>query len=78
MSDVSLTLPGSIQRHIDEIAAKEGISVHQFITTAIMEKLSAIATEDYLQARANQADPAALRAILAKTPNRAPLPGDEI
>lgn len=38
----------------------------------------AIATEDYLQARAMQADPAAFKAILAKTPDREPMQGDNL
>lgn len=76
MSSLTVNLPESIQRHIREIAGKEGISVDQFITTAIAEKVSAIATEEYFQARAKRADLEAFKAILAKTPDREPLPGD--
>jgi parvulin-like peptidyl-prolyl isomerase len=78
MSSLTVNLPESIQRHIHEIADKEGISVDQFITIAIAEKISAIATEDYLQARAKRADVEAFKAILTKTPDRKPLPGDEL
>jgi len=78
MSTISLDLPASIQRHIDEIAANEGVSISQFITTAVVEKVSAITTEDYLQARAAKADLGVFRDILAKTPSREPLEGDEL
>lgn len=78
MSAIRLDLPVSIQRHIDEIATKEGVSVNQFITTAIVEKVSAITTEEYLQTRAIRADFEAFRAILDKTPNRDPIEGDEL
>lgn len=78
MSVLSLSLPDSIHRHIQEMAEKEGVSVDQFIAGAVVEKVSAIAAEDYLRARAMRADPAAFRAILAKTPNREPMPGDEL
>lgn len=43
-----------------------------------VNKVSAIATEDYLRARATRADPEAFKAIPAKTPNREPLPDDEL
>jgi uncharacterized protein (DUF1778 family) len=78
MSVLSLNLPDSIQRHINEIALQEGVSVDQFVTSAIIEKVSAIATEDYLRTRAARADVEAFKAILAKTPDREPLPGDEL
>jgi predicted transcriptional regulator len=78
MSALSLRLPDSIHRHIKELAQKEGVSINQFIASAVAEKVSAIATEDYLMTRAQCADKTAFEAILAKVPNRQPLPGDEL
>ena len=78
MSALSLRLPDSIHRHIKEIAQKEGVSINQFIASAVAEKVSAIATEEYLQARAQRADKAAFVSILANVAKRQPLPGDEL
>lgn len=78
MSALSLRLPDSIHRHIKELAQKEGVSINQFIASAVAEKVSAIATEDYLVTRAQRADKTAFEAILAKVPSRQPLPGDEL
>lgn len=78
MSTLSLRLPNSIHRHIKQIATSEGVSINQFISSAVAEKISAITTEDYLKQRAKKADRAAFRSILDKVPERAPLPGDEI
>lgn len=78
MSTLSLRLPNSIHRHIKKISADEGVSINQFIASAVSEKISAITTEDYLKQRAKKADRAAFSAILDKVPERAPLPGDEI
>jgi uncharacterized protein (DUF1778 family) len=78
MSALSLRLPDSIHRHIKELAQKEGVSINQFIASAVAEKVSAIATEDYLMTRAQRADKTAFEAILAKVPSRQPLPGDEL
>ncbi len=78
MSALSLRLPDSIHRHIKEIAQKEGVSINQFIASAVAEKVSAIATEEYLQGRAQRADKAAFESILANVVKRQPLPGDEL
>ena len=78
MSTLSLRLPNSIHRHIKQIASAEGVSINQFISSAVAEKISAITTEDYLRQRAEQADKAAFRSILDKVPERTPLPGDEM
>jgi len=78
MSALNLRLPDSIHRHIREFAKREGVSINQFISSAVSEKISAIMTEDYLAGRAKQADPGALKRVLAKVPRRPPLSGDEI
>jgi len=78
MSALSLRLPNSIHRHIKEIAAQEGVSINQFISSAVSEKISAITTENYLVERANRADRAEFKKILDRVPNRVPLPGDEL
>ena len=54
MSALNLRLPDSIHRHIREIAKREGVSINQFISTAVSEKVSAILTEEYLSARAGR------------------------
>ncbi|KHE92112.1 MAG: type II toxin-antitoxin system HicB family antitoxin [Candidatus Scalindua rubra] len=78
MSALSLRLPDSIHRHIKEVAKKEGVSINQFISSAVSEKISALLTEDYLKERAGRARKKDLKQILDKVPDRKPLPGDEI
>ena len=78
MSALSLRLPNSVHRHIKEIAAQEGVSINQFISSAVSEKISAITTENYLAHRASRADRAEFKKILDAVPNRIPLPGDEL
>jgi hypothetical protein len=78
MSALSLRLPESIHHHIREIARKEGVSINQFISPAVSEKISALMTEDYLKKRAKRAKKEDLKKILAKVPARKPLPGDEL
>ncbi len=78
MSALSLRLPESIHRHIKEVAKKEGVSINQFISSAVAEKISAILTDDYLKSRAKSAKKSNLKKILDKVPNREPIPDDEL
>jgi len=52
MSSLSLRLPDSLHRHIKELSEKEGVSINQFISTAVAEKISALSTQNYLEERA--------------------------
>jgi hypothetical protein len=78
MSALSLRLPESIHRHIREIARKEGVSINQFVSSAVSEKISALMTEDYLKSRAKRAKKEDFRRILAKVSSRKPISGDEL
>ena len=70
MTTLNLTLPSSIQRHLQEMADLEGVPVNQFVMSAVVEKISALTAESYLRMRAGRADPAAFWAILDKVPQR--------
>jgi hypothetical protein len=76
MSTLSLRLPDSLHRRIKEFSEKEGVSINQFISSAVAEKMSAISTEDYLKQRASRGSSKKMKEILAKVPDREPLPED--
>ncbi len=57
---------------------KEGVSINQFISSAVSEKVSALMTEDYLINRTKRAKKKDFRKILTKVPNRKPIHGDEL
>lgn len=78
MSTLSLRLPESIHRRLGEIAEREGISINQFINSAVAEKLAALMTEEYLQERGRRATAERFDAVLAKIPDVAPAAGDEL
>lgn len=78
MSALSLRLPASIHRHIKEIAKHEGVSINQFISSAVSEKISAIITEELLLSRAKSAKKGKFKKILDKVSDRPPLKGDEL
>ena len=76
MSALSIRLPESLHKYAKEFAAQEGISVNQLISTALAEKLSALATEDFLELRAKRGSRRRFDAVLAKVPDVAPEPRD--
>ena len=78
MGALNLRLPDSIHRHIKKIAKQEGVSINQFISTAVSEKVSAILTEEYLSARAGRAKEGALKSILDQVRDRPPLREDKL
>lgn len=75
---MSLRLPDSLHKHLRELARKEGISMNQFISIAVAEKMSALMTEEYLEARARRGSRARFEEILSKVPDEPPVPGDEL
>lgn len=77
MSTLSLRLPNSIHQNAKLYALREGISVNQLAATALAEKLAALATEDYISARAQRASVEAFEAALALVPDVPVQAGDE-
>ena len=78
MSIVQVQIPDSLHKSLADLAGRDGISVDQFISTAIAEKLSALMTEDYLKDRAGRGDRAKYEAILAKVPDVEPEEYDRV
>ena len=71
MSTISLRLPDSLHKQARKLAEQENVSINQLITLALAEKLSALAAEEYLEARAKRGQRAKfVRAMskVAKTP----------
>lgn len=73
-----LRLSQSVMQVLKETAAQEGVSLNQFIATAVAEKLSALRTEDMLRQRAGRGDWNRVREILDRTGTQPPRPGDEL
>lgn len=66
MSTISLRLPESLHRRVRELAKEEDVSINQFITTAVAEKMAALMTVDYLRERASRGDRAKFERALGE------------
>jgi hypothetical protein len=60
------------------LAAKNGASLNQFLSTLIAERVGELRAFDAMEQRAARGNVDAALKILAKVPNRPPLDGDEI
>jgi hypothetical protein len=76
MSTMSVRLPESLHRHARDLAKREGISMNQFIATALAEKLSALMTLEYLEKRSRRGDRQKFDRALAKVRDVEPAPRD--
>lgn len=72
MATLRLRIPDYLHKMAREVAKTEGISVNQLITLAVTEKLSALATESYLEERAKRGSREKYEAALAKVPDVEP------
>ncbi len=77
MSTISLRLPESLHRKARELAKSEDVSINQLITTALAEKMSALMTVEYLEARAARGDRDRFERAMAKVRDTEPDQGDK-
>ena len=78
MSTLSLRLANSLHDEVKHLAKKEGISINQFIASAVAEKMSALMTEDYLAERSKKGNKKAFLQAMAKVPNVEPEANDSL
>ena len=78
MSTMSVRLPESLHRQVRDLAKREGISMNQFIATALAEKLSALMTREYLEERARRGDRRKFDRALAKVRDVEAAPHDRL
>lgn len=72
MSAISVRLPDSLHRLARDIARQDQVSMNQFIASAVAEKVSALATEQYLNERALRGSEEKFRAAIAQVPDTDP------
>ncbi|HFQ79858.1 MAG TPA: toxin-antitoxin system HicB family antitoxin [Desulfobacterales bacterium] len=78
MSTVSLRLPDFLHKEVKAISKEEGISINQFISTALAEKMSALRTQEYLESRALRGNREKFDHALAKIGRNNPLDENDV
>lgn len=78
MSTLSVRLPHSLHRQLRDVAARDGVSMNQLISSAVGEKLAALLTSEYLDERASRGSRRAYQAVLRKVRSVPPERGEEL
>jgi hypothetical protein len=74
-----LKLPQSVKRAAERLAKEDGVSLNQWISVAVAQKVGVVETAaEILKQRAADARPEDLKRFLAALPDAEPIPGDEI
>jgi predicted transcriptional regulator len=77
MTALTVRLPNSVHQKIKELAARDEISVNQFIASAVAEKMASLLTLDYLRQEAAQGKRSDFERYLRTVPDTSPVEGDE-
>ena len=74
-----LQLPISLKETASRMAREDGVSLNQWITAAVAQKIGAVETADaLLKRRAATAKTGDLTRYLDRAPDLPPVPGDEL
>ena len=66
MNTLSIRIPESLHKRAKELSVKDNISMNQFITFALAEKISALDTESYPEERAKRGNRKKFLKVLEK------------
>ena len=78
MSTLSLRLPDSLHNNLKRAADEDGVSINQFISLAVAEKLSALQTYDIIAERARGASREGFLEAMALVPKGEVVEGDKL
>jgi HicB family len=74
-----LKLPASLKAAAARLAKEDGVSLNQWITVAVAQKIGAVeSAADFFKRRAGNASPEDLKRFLANAPDLPPEPRDEV
>lgn len=77
MTALTIRLPNSVHQKIKELAARDDVSVNQFIASAASEKMASVLTLDYLKSEAKKGKRSDFEHYLSMVPDVPAQLGDE-
>jgi predicted transcriptional regulator len=77
MTALTIRLPNSVHQKIKELAARDDVSVNQFIVSAASEKMASVLTLDFLKAEAAKGQRSDFDRYLSMVPDVQAQAGDE-
>jgi len=79
MSEIStypLRLPRSIRAGVERVSKRDGVSINQFVSIAVAEKLAMLEAETYFTERRARADLEAFDRLMMRKTGEPPRAGD--
>ena len=77
MAALTIRLPNSVHQKIKELAARDEVSVNQFIASAASEKMASVLTLDFLKSEAVKGKRSDFEHYLSMVPDTPAPAGDE-
>ena len=77
MSTLEVKIPDLLFKQLNEVAAKEKVSVDQIVSIALAAQVSASQARESISSRAKRVDWRKVDDILDRVPANPPVPGDE-
>ena len=74
---VSLHLPASLKAAAEDFARRDGVSLNQFISTAVAQKMGAVEAADFFRKRGADGDRQRAVGFLRDAPDVSPVPDNE-
>lgn len=78
LSTYPLRLPRSIRAGVDRVSKREGVSINQFVSIAVAEKLAMLEAETYFAERQARADLQAFDKLMDRTTGESPRESDRL
>ncbi len=78
LSTYPLRLPRSIRAGVERMSKQDGISINQFVSIAVAEKLAMIQAETFFAERSARADMAAFDKLMRRKGGEPPRVGDDM
>ena len=73
-----LRLPRSLKAEVEKLSEEDGVSMNQFVLTAVAEKVATMRTAAFFAERGNKANRAVFRQILNRQGGEKPRPEDTL
>lgn len=78
MSTLEIKIPDLVLKQVNEVAAKENVSMDQIVSIALAAQVSAPQARESISSRAKRVDWQKVDNIVARVPAKPPVPGDEL
>lgn len=78
MTSITVELPNSIRKKLEELAAAGGFSIEQFLASAASEKLSVMLQNDLLEKEAGMGSLDEFKKYLENVPDVPPVHPDDV